>query len=107
MQEMSDHFAAFGRNLGVILQLENDWNDAWESEQRHKSDRERNKKTLPLVVEKVKAPSSLPSEERRSFVLRVVQTAIGLHRQRARSQLEALIASYHLSPRWLQWLVAG
>jgi geranylgeranyl diphosphate synthase type I len=105
LQEIGDHFAAFGRNLGVTLQLENDWNDAWEDEQHRKSDRERNKKTLPLVVEAVKPQPSLPPEERRLFVLRVVQTVVNLHLQRARKQLEEVIAFYHLSPRWLHWLV--
>jgi geranylgeranyl pyrophosphate synthase len=105
LAEIGERFAAFGRNLGVILQLENDWKDAWEQGQHPKSDRERDKKTLPLVVEATKMPPDLPPEERRLFVLRVVQTTIGLYRQRARKQLDGLIAAYHLSPRWLHWLV--
>ena len=100
---LGEQFAAFGRNLGVILQLENDLHDA----QVHstKSDRQRGKKTLPLVVEAQKAPDTLSTSERAYFVESVIHTIIGLHAHRASTQLAELVATHHVSEHWLHWLV--
>jgi len=101
---VSQDFATFGRTMGVSIQLENDWRDA--RREAHKSDRQRGKKTLPLVVEAEKMPPGLTGEEQDMFVLRMVQTMISLYRRRARTQLAALSARYHLSSRWLHWAVS-
>ncbi len=104
LRAASEDFAAFGRTMGVVIQLENDWNDA--RRDAPKSDRQRGKKTLPLVAEAEKMPPGLTAEEGELFVLRMVQTMISLHRRRARAQLDALVATYHFSPRWLYWVVS-
>ena len=102
-KQLGDLFAALGRNLGVILQLENDLHDA----QVHttKSDRQRGKKTLPLVVEAQKAPDTLSATERAFFVESAIHTIIGLHAHRARTQLAELVATHQVSDHWLHWLV--
>ena len=100
---LGERFAAFGRNLGVILQLENDLHDA--QEHTTKSDRQRGKKTLPLVVEAQKAPDTTSASERMFFVESVIRTIIGLHAHRAGTQLAELVATHHVSEHWLHWLV--
>jgi len=105
LRMQSERYAEFGRTLGVVIQLENDWNDSWGEAMSLKSDRARGKKTLPLVIETEKMPPALSPEERRAFVFRMVQTVISLYRLRAHRQLDALVTDDHVSPRWLHWLV--
>lgn len=99
---IGEHFAQMGRNLGVILQLENDLNDA--RARTAKSDRQRHKKTLPLVLEAQKATQTTKTK-RTIFVNSAIQATIGLYSFRARAQLEELVATYGVSPHWLQWMV--
>jgi geranylgeranyl pyrophosphate synthase len=102
-QERGELFATFGRNLGVVLQLENDWYDA--QAQTPKSDRQRGKKTLPLALEAQPMAASLAEADRAQYVERVVFATMGMFRFRAATQLTQLIQDFQVSPHWLQWLV--
>ncbi len=95
--------AAFGRTLGTVYQLSNDWADA--RPESAKSDRARGKKTLPLVIEAQRATPEMPPAVRAEIVNRSVMAIVTLHRRRARAQLDRMAEAGIISPLWLEWLV--
>lgn len=106
-QQIIEDFTAFGRAMGVRMQIFNDWRDAQADRADQKTDRARHKKTPPLVIEAEFRASGLDDPEALAFaVAQAVNIATQVQMSYAQQALQRLATSQHISTRWLQWLVS-
>ena len=93
----------FGRQVGINFQLQNDLGDAFSA---HKSDRQKNKKTIPLVVEAQFIAEGYSLEDAAQQAKWATVVAIRIANAKANSSLQRLQDNFQMDTSWVRWIVA-